>query len=110
LIDSKTAIGLFEEIQKFSLEVVEGISLDSFPDEQGRDDLTEDELLLEHATKLISGELPAESDGVSEDSFGRGVRESERIRTKSSGKENKKRKGKIGRDQKEKIKRKREIP
>jgi hypothetical protein len=74
ILDSNTANKLFVGIEEYSLEVFEGVSFGSFPDEQTGGDSNENIDLLKHTSKSASGQLSTEDESLLEDEIRRIVR------------------------------------
>jgi len=78
-VDNQTATALFDAIQKFSMEVFDGVSLSSFPDEQSGVSVDGDEFILKHPSESVGGQLRSEDEQILEDEIGRILREGEEV-------------------------------
>ena len=79
IVDSNTANKLFKEVESYSLEVFEGVSFDSFPDERAGGDSNEDGTDLEHTSEPVSKQLSPEDESLPEDEIGQSIHSNERV-------------------------------
>jgi hypothetical protein len=86
ILDSNTANKLFKEIENFSVEVFEGVSFDSFPEEQDGNESDEDVTVLKPTPKSVSGLLSPEDESSLEDEIGRIVQPGEGDADEGKGK------------------------
>lgn len=77
LIDNRTASTIFNEVQGFTLEVFEGVSLDSFPDEQTGEDVDRDKPSSERPSEPAGGFISTEDESSLKSEIGRILREGE---------------------------------